>query len=289
MDDQRIYRWTGACGLAAIALFFIEFPFYLVRAGFPGVTDPGKITDFTAAYGTNVMICVFFDFIILTLVMIFLAGFRHLIRQADKQCEWFGTLVFGVGLVYVTLTFVADAPGVRCYRRTHHSWQRRYHSRHVGKHVPDVRLRSSFSDGGADGPSRVRWRSKSRIACVERLGRLYLRPRVPRFRSFDVCWQPRSHAFLQSCGLGSRGHRIWLPPGSVDDHNRHSHGPLARTSCGAWGRYSIGERLLQYSPFRSYRTKTTSRFYLPTTHACRRSGFSTRVQTNRGPECLYQS
>jgi hypothetical protein len=109
MDDQKICRWTGACGLAAIALFLIEFPFYLVRNGFPGVTDPVKITDFTAAYGTNVMICVFLDLIILTLIMIFLAGFRHLIRQADVHHEWLGTLVFGVGLVYVTLTFVADS------------------------------------------------------------------------------------------------------------------------------------------------------------------------------------
>ena len=109
MDDQKIYRWSGACGLAAIALFFVEFPFYLVRAGFPGVTNPVKIAGFTATYGTNVMTCVFFDFIILTLLMIFLAGFRHLIRQADVQHEWLGTLIFGVGLVYVTLTFVADS------------------------------------------------------------------------------------------------------------------------------------------------------------------------------------
>jgi hypothetical protein len=109
MDDQKIYRWSGACGLAAIAVFFVEFPFYLVRAGFPGVTDPAKIADFTATYGTNVMTCVFFDFIILTLLMIFLAGFRHLIRQADVQHEWLGTLVFGVGLVYITLTLVADS------------------------------------------------------------------------------------------------------------------------------------------------------------------------------------
>jgi len=109
VDDQKIYRWSGACGLAAIALFFIEFPFYLVRAGFPGLTDPAKITEFTATYGTNIMTCVFFDFIILTLVLIFLAGFRLLIRQADVRHEWLGTLVFGVGLVYVALTFIADS------------------------------------------------------------------------------------------------------------------------------------------------------------------------------------
>ena len=109
MDDQRVYRWSGVCGLAAIALFFIEFPFYLVRTGFPGLTDPAKITEFTAIYGTNIMTCVFLDFLILTMVMIFLAGFRQLIRHANERYEWLGTLVFGVGLVYVTLTFVADS------------------------------------------------------------------------------------------------------------------------------------------------------------------------------------
>ena len=109
MDDPKVYRWTGISALASIAVFFIEFPFYLVRSGFPGITDPAKIADFTATYGTNVMTCVSFDFIILTLIMVFLAGFRHLIRQANPQHEWLGTLVFGVGLVYVTLTLVADS------------------------------------------------------------------------------------------------------------------------------------------------------------------------------------
>lgn len=108
MDDRAIYRWAGICSLGAQAFFFIEFPFYMVRGPFPGVTDPAKIAGFTARNGTNILACVFFDFIILTLVMIFLAGFRHLILKSDTQQEWLGTLMLGVGLVYVTLTLVAD-------------------------------------------------------------------------------------------------------------------------------------------------------------------------------------
>jgi hypothetical protein len=53
------------------------------------------------------MCCVFLDLIILTLFMIFFAGVRHLIRQAKH--EWLASLFFGVGLVYVTLTLVADS------------------------------------------------------------------------------------------------------------------------------------------------------------------------------------
>jgi hypothetical protein len=108
MDDRKIYRWSGICSLAAQAFFFIEFPFYVVRTGYHGVTDAAGLVAYTARNGTNIMTCVLLDFIILTLLMIFLAGFRHLIRQADAQHEWLGTLVFGVGLVYVTLTLVAD-------------------------------------------------------------------------------------------------------------------------------------------------------------------------------------
>jgi hypothetical protein len=36
MDDLKVYRWTGACALASVAVFFIEFPMYLVRSPFPG-------------------------------------------------------------------------------------------------------------------------------------------------------------------------------------------------------------------------------------------------------------
>ena len=108
MNDQKIYRWAGICSLAAQAFFFIEFPFYVVRTGSPIVTDAAKLTDYTARNDMNIMACAFLDFIILTLIIIFLAGFRHLILKADSQQEWLGTIVFGVGLVYVALTLVAD-------------------------------------------------------------------------------------------------------------------------------------------------------------------------------------
>jgi len=107
MDDRKIYRWSGACALASIFVFFVEFPFYLVRSPFPGLAASAKLPDFAALNGTNIMCCVFLDLIILTLLMIFMAGVRHLIRQANH--EWLASLFFGVGLVFVALTLVADS------------------------------------------------------------------------------------------------------------------------------------------------------------------------------------
>ena len=40
--------------------------------------------------------------------LVFLAGVRHLIRQAQQDCEWIGSLVFGVGVVLIALELVGD-------------------------------------------------------------------------------------------------------------------------------------------------------------------------------------
>lgn len=108
MDDRKIYWWSGVCALTTIALFFLEFPFYLVRGPFPGMIEYYR-PDLALRNATNIMTCVFLDLFILGLFMVFSAGLRHLIRQSDPRYEWLGELFFGVGLVYTTLTFVADS------------------------------------------------------------------------------------------------------------------------------------------------------------------------------------
>jgi hypothetical protein len=41
-------------------------------------------------------------------MIVFAAGFRHLIRQARPDYEWVSTLVFGAALVWLAVTLVAD-------------------------------------------------------------------------------------------------------------------------------------------------------------------------------------
>lgn len=176
----------------------------MVRTGFSGIADPVKLADFTARYGTNSMTCVFFDFIILTLVRIFLAGCRHLIRQADARQQWLGTVVFGVGLVYVTLTLVADLlqAGTVVDARTHPR-RRHRHSRHDGEHASDVRFRRPFPDGRVHGRGWVRGRGQPRSACVERLGRLSLRPGLLAFVSPMFVGSPDFKRFYNAVGWGA--------------------------------------------------------------------------------------
>jgi hypothetical protein len=109
VKDRKAYRLAGGCALASIVVFLVEFPFYLVRGPFPAIADEARLLEFTARNATNIMACVLLDFVILTLLTVFLAGFRRLILDAERGLEWLATLFFGVGLVYVTLTLVADS------------------------------------------------------------------------------------------------------------------------------------------------------------------------------------
>ncbi len=109
MSDTRVYRIGGICSLAAIGVFCIEFPFYVVRGPFPSTAQSGRLIAFTTRNASNIMSCVLLDLIILTLLLVFLAGFRHLICRADPRQEWLATAFFGIGLVYVALTLVADS------------------------------------------------------------------------------------------------------------------------------------------------------------------------------------
>ena len=108
MNDQRIYRIAGVCGLAAIGCCFVEYPFYIARSGAFSLTDPAALIDITARNATNSMCCVFMDFVIISLILAFAAGFRHLILKADPRQEWLATLFYGLVLVYLVLTLVSD-------------------------------------------------------------------------------------------------------------------------------------------------------------------------------------
>jgi len=109
MSDLKVSHRAGMIGLASIVVFLVEFPFYLVRGPFPTMAEPARLADYAARNSTNIMTCLLLDLAILGCFMIFTAGLRHVIQQADPKQEWLGTLFFGVGLVYVTLTLVADS------------------------------------------------------------------------------------------------------------------------------------------------------------------------------------
>ncbi len=110
MNDLKVRRWAGGFGVAAFIVFILAMPLYFIGVG-PGAAleDTVKFSDFITRTNTYILIrTTLADPLIMTGLLVFLAGFRHLVRQARQDYEWIATLVFGVGLVVIAIDLVAD-------------------------------------------------------------------------------------------------------------------------------------------------------------------------------------
>lgn len=110
MNDLKVRRWAGGFGVAAFIVFILAMPLYFIGVG-PGAAleDTVKFSDFITRTNTYILIrTTLADPLIMTGLLVFLAGFRHLVRQARQDYEWVATLVFGVGLVVIAIDLVAD-------------------------------------------------------------------------------------------------------------------------------------------------------------------------------------
>jgi hypothetical protein len=110
VDDQKIRRWAGGFGVGGFVVFLAALPLYFLGVG-PGVPldRTAQFSEFVARTSTFVIVrTTLADSLIMVGLLVFLAGFRHLIRQARSDFEWVASLVFGVGLVVISLELVAD-------------------------------------------------------------------------------------------------------------------------------------------------------------------------------------
>ena len=110
MNDLTVRRLAGAFGVAGFVVFLVALPLYFVGMTDAPVEDAERFSDYVASVNTSILIRTSLaDPLIMVGLMVFLAGFRHLIRQARQDYEWLATLVFAVGVVVITLWLVGDA------------------------------------------------------------------------------------------------------------------------------------------------------------------------------------
>ena len=109
-EDSRVARWAGTFGIAGFAVFLIALPLYSI-----GPQPAARVDDsvaFAASVGAARWVVLLrasiADPLMMASFVVFLAGFRHLIREARPALEWMSTLVFGAGLVALTLVLIGD-------------------------------------------------------------------------------------------------------------------------------------------------------------------------------------
>jgi hypothetical protein len=98
LSDLKVFRWTGAFGLATVVFWLSQFPLYMVGNA-PSVYDGVATSQHLKSISTIAFTRILLDQGVYVSMLVFVAGFRHLILRARRDYEWVGTLLFGSATV----------------------------------------------------------------------------------------------------------------------------------------------------------------------------------------------
>jgi hypothetical protein len=108
--DRRVRRWAGWFGVGGFVVFLVALPLYFIGVGPAArLEDTAQYSDLITRTNTFILIrTAVADPLIMVGLLVFMAGFRHLVRRARDDYEWVAALFFGVGLVVIAVELVAD-------------------------------------------------------------------------------------------------------------------------------------------------------------------------------------
>ena len=95
-------------GLVACLIAFVEFPLWMVGGISPSFSDSGAFAAFVTRTGVWWTTRTLMDLVIFILMMFLFAVIRRMIIDRRRDLEWMATLLFGISLVYASLTLIAD-------------------------------------------------------------------------------------------------------------------------------------------------------------------------------------
>jgi len=101
--------WTGIAAVTAAITLLTEF---LVRTALgprPDLDDTKALAEFVTSTSTATLTIILCDTLLMGSLIVFLAGFRQLVTRDHPELDWIGNIVFGAGIVFVSITLVGDS------------------------------------------------------------------------------------------------------------------------------------------------------------------------------------
>lgn len=108
MNVSGLRKMSGVSALGAVAIWLAIFPLYTLGDPAVSLFDGQAIAQDLYRIQTVVLTRILLGLILYVPLMLFAVGFRELVRRADANCEWLGTLSFGAMAVWVGVTLVAN-------------------------------------------------------------------------------------------------------------------------------------------------------------------------------------
>jgi len=107
ITDSSIARITGTFGVACVLLSWAQFPLWVI-GGAPPFYDSEALARHLSDIRTTALVRILMDQGIYVSMMIFAAGFRHLVRRARPESDWLGLLALVSAAVWLAVTLAAD-------------------------------------------------------------------------------------------------------------------------------------------------------------------------------------
>jgi hypothetical protein len=104
-----VHAWTGRAAFGVAAFLLAEFIVRETEGSRPPLSDSGALIAFMARASVQTLTIVTIDAVLMAFVIVFLAGFRQIIKNSAQGLEWIADLTYGAGLVFVGTTLVGDA------------------------------------------------------------------------------------------------------------------------------------------------------------------------------------
>ncbi|MGW1742433.1 hypothetical protein ACWCPQ_26910 [Nocardia sp. NPDC001965] len=100
-----VRRWAGVAAILGAVFAMAELPLYFVV---PSCNPPRCGVDTGSLMPDGLILArTLFNFLALTLFLVFMSGIRPLITQADARYEWFGALAGTTGVAWTIVDMVA--------------------------------------------------------------------------------------------------------------------------------------------------------------------------------------
>jgi hypothetical protein len=104
-----VHVWTGRAAFGVAAFLIAEFIVRETEGSRPPLGDTDALIAFMSRTSAQTLTIVTIDAVLMAFVIVFLAGFRQIIKNSARGLEWIADLTYGAGLVFVGTTLVGDA------------------------------------------------------------------------------------------------------------------------------------------------------------------------------------
>ena len=108
MDKQKLIKWTGFFGLIGGLLLLLEIPLWIIPGDAGPIGNAEVHSNFLNKINTIAFTRIIIDILMYMCWMVLFIGLRQLIIFKNKEYEWIGTLSLAAGVVWWSVSLVAD-------------------------------------------------------------------------------------------------------------------------------------------------------------------------------------